>query len=165
VGTSSLLRKDHLHLSLLGTLAETCADLAAAGCKVIVVTSGAVGAGCQVLGTTVRGTPKPRDDFSLRDPNLGRDPKESSHFFSGHADLTPNQPQTLSLPSFFAFSARTFRDMPMWLFIASAQPQSDAPRPVAPFRIASFSLTLPVTAFPFSLTSKSRRFCNFLPKK
>jgi len=50
VGTSSLLRKGHLHLSLLGALAETCADLARAGCKVIVVTSGAVGAGCQVLG-------------------------------------------------------------------------------------------------------------------
>ena len=38
VGTSSLLRKGHLHLSLLGALAETCADLARAGCKVIVVT-------------------------------------------------------------------------------------------------------------------------------
>ena len=54
VGTSSLLRKGYLHLSLLGALAETCADLARAGCRVIVVTSGAVGAGCQVLGTTVR---------------------------------------------------------------------------------------------------------------
>ena len=54
VGTSSLLRKGHLHLSLLGALAETCADLTRAGCKVIVVTSGAVGAGCQVLGSAVR---------------------------------------------------------------------------------------------------------------
>lgn len=54
VGTSSLLRKGHLHLSLLGALAEACSDLARAGCKVIVVTSGAVGAGCQVLGVTVR---------------------------------------------------------------------------------------------------------------
>ena len=53
VGTSSLLRKGHLHLSLIGALAETCADLTRAGCKVIVVSSGAVGAGCQVLGTTV----------------------------------------------------------------------------------------------------------------
>lgn len=58
VGTSSLLYKGHLHLSLLGALAETCADLARAGCKVIVVTSGAVGAGCQVLDTTVRGNGK-----------------------------------------------------------------------------------------------------------
>ena len=50
VGTSSLLRKGHLHLSMLGALAEACSDLSRAGCKVIVVTSGAVGAGCQVLG-------------------------------------------------------------------------------------------------------------------
>ena len=53
VGTSSLLRKGHLHLSLLGSLAETCADLTRSGIKVIVVTSGAIGAGCQVLGSTV----------------------------------------------------------------------------------------------------------------
>ena len=53
VGTSSLLRKGYLHLSLLGQLAETCADLHRAGCKVIVVTSGAVGAGCQVLNNAV----------------------------------------------------------------------------------------------------------------
>ena len=50
VGTSSLLRKGHLHLSMLGALAEACSDLSRAGCRVIVVTSGAVGAGCQVLG-------------------------------------------------------------------------------------------------------------------
>ncbi len=54
VGTSSLLRKGYLHLSLLGQLAETCADLHRAGCRVIVVTSGAVGAGCQVLNNAVR---------------------------------------------------------------------------------------------------------------
>jgi hypothetical protein len=59
VGTSSLLRKGHLHLSLLGALAETCADLTNSGFKVIVVTSGAVGAGCQVLGTTVRNCSNP----------------------------------------------------------------------------------------------------------
>ena len=56
VGTSSLLRKGHLHLSMLGALAEACSDLSRAGCKVIVVTSGAVGAGCQVLGA-VRAPP------------------------------------------------------------------------------------------------------------
>ena len=59
VGTSSLLRKGHLHLSLLGALAEACADLTNSGFKVIVVTSGAVGAGCQVLGTTVRNCSNP----------------------------------------------------------------------------------------------------------
>ena len=59
VGTSSLLRKGYLHLSLLGQLAETCADLHRAGCRVIVVTSGAVGAGCQVLNNAVRAPPVP----------------------------------------------------------------------------------------------------------
>ena len=54
VGTSSLLRKGHLHLSMLGALAEGCSDLSRAGCRVIVVTSGAVGAGCQVLGAVSR---------------------------------------------------------------------------------------------------------------
>lgn len=57
VGTSSLLRKGHLHLSLIGALAETCADLTRSGIKVIIVTSGGVGAGCQVLGVKVRPLP------------------------------------------------------------------------------------------------------------
>ena len=67
VGTSSLLRKGHLHLSMLGALAEACSDLSRAGCKVIVVTSGAVGAGCQVLGAVrappclLYTSPSPRD--------------------------------------------------------------------------------------------------------
>lgn len=73
VGTSSLLRKGHLHLSMLGALAEACSDLSRAGCKVIVVTSGAVGAGCQVLGA-VRAPPfssNPRIS-SFRPPSPGR---------------------------------------------------------------------------------------------
>ena len=73
VGTSSLLRKGHLHLSMLGALAEACSDLSRAGCKVIVVTSGAVGAGCQVLGA-VRAPPfssNPRIS-SFRPPLAGR---------------------------------------------------------------------------------------------
>ena len=52
VGTSSLLKGGiggHLHLSNFGMLAETCADLQRQGMKVVVVTSGAVGVGCQVL--------------------------------------------------------------------------------------------------------------------
>lgn len=65
VGTSSLLRKGHLHLSMLGALAEACSDLSRAGCKVIVITSGAVGAGCQVLG-------------AVRAPQLTSTPRISS---------------------------------------------------------------------------------------
>ena len=78
VGTSSLLRKGYLHLSLLGQLAETCADLHRAGCRVIVVTSGAVGAGCQVLNNAVRAPPIPPvppqivpKTFVPSDPRLG----------------------------------------------------------------------------------------------
>jgi hypothetical protein len=78
VGTSSLLRKGYLHLSLLGQLAETCADLHRAGCRVIVVTSGAVGAGCQVLNNAVRAPPDPPvppqivpKTFVPSDPRLG----------------------------------------------------------------------------------------------
>lgn len=56
VGTSSLLRRGQLHLSLLGALAETCSDLQAAGMHVIVVTSGAIGVGCQVLSDDSRPT-------------------------------------------------------------------------------------------------------------
>ena len=53
VGTSSLLRKGYLHLSLLGQLAETCADLHRAGGYDNDLASGAVGAGCQVLNNAV----------------------------------------------------------------------------------------------------------------
>ena len=52
VGTSSLLKGGiggHLHLSNFGMLAETCAELQRSGMRVVVVTSGAVGVGCQVL--------------------------------------------------------------------------------------------------------------------
>jgi glutamate 5-kinase/origin recognition complex subunit 2 len=54
VGTSSLLKGGiggHLHLSNFGLLAETCAELQRSGMRVVVVTSGAVGVGCQVLNT------------------------------------------------------------------------------------------------------------------
>lgn len=54
VGTSSLLKGGiggHLHLSNFGMLAETCAELQRSGMRVVVVTSGAVGVGCQVLNT------------------------------------------------------------------------------------------------------------------
>jgi len=53
VGTSSLLKggvDGHLHLSNFGSIAETCCDLQRRGMKVVVVTSGAVGVGRQVLG-------------------------------------------------------------------------------------------------------------------
>ena len=56
VGTSSLLRGDCLHLSMLGFLAETCADLSKRGMRVVVVTSGSVGVGCKILNS-----PKPKD--------------------------------------------------------------------------------------------------------
>lgn len=53
VGTSSLLRGGvggHLNLTNFAALAETCARLQTMGMRVVVVTSGAVGVGCQVLG-------------------------------------------------------------------------------------------------------------------
>jgi len=56
VGTSSLLRGDCLHLSMLGVLAETCLDLTKRGMRVVVVTSGSVGVGCKILNS-----PKPKD--------------------------------------------------------------------------------------------------------
>ena len=56
IGTSSLLRGDCLHLSMLGFLAETCADLSKRGMRVVVVTSGSVGVGCKILNS-----PKPKD--------------------------------------------------------------------------------------------------------
>ena len=52
VGTSSLLKggtSGHLHLSNFGMLAETCCELQRRGMRCVVVTSGAVGVGCQVL--------------------------------------------------------------------------------------------------------------------
>lgn len=54
VGTSSLLRDDAVHLSLLGKLVEVATDLRKAGHQVVVVTSGAVGAGRQRLGVPTK---------------------------------------------------------------------------------------------------------------
>eukprot|EP00887_Chlorella_sp_A99_P002020 scaffold18.g2020.t1 len=56
VGTSSLIRdnKQTLNLTSIGGIVEVARDLKDAGFNVIVVSSGAVGVGCQRLGLTVR---------------------------------------------------------------------------------------------------------------
>ncbi|KAG2490622.1 hypothetical protein HYH03_011014 [Edaphochlamys debaryana] len=57
VGTSSLLRPEHhtINLSSLARLCEAVRDLRAEGHHVIIVTSGAVGVGCQHLGLSTPG--------------------------------------------------------------------------------------------------------------
>ena len=52
VGTSSILRAgtEHLALSTLASLVETICSLRALGHHVVLVSSGAVGVGCQRLG-------------------------------------------------------------------------------------------------------------------
>ena len=97
VGTSSLLRKGHLHLSMLGALAEACSDLSRAGCKVIVVTSGAVGAGCQVLGA-VRAPPfssNPRIS-SFRPPLAGKARSPAAAPAARRAKITLFRDETVS---------------------------------------------------------------------
>ena len=97
VGTSSLLRKGHLHLSMLGALAEACSDLSRAGCKVIVVTSGAVGAGCQVLGA-VRAPPfssNPRIS-SFRPPLAGTARSPAAAPAARRAKITLFRDETVS---------------------------------------------------------------------
>jgi len=56
VGTSSILRGDtgRLALSTLASLVETLSTLRASGCEVVLVSSGAVGVGCQRMGYTER---------------------------------------------------------------------------------------------------------------
>jgi glutamate 5-kinase len=56
VGTSSILRAgtDHLALSTLASLVETICSLRATGHDVVLVSSGAVGVGCQRLGVKMR---------------------------------------------------------------------------------------------------------------
>jgi len=56
VGTSSILNAGHLAISTLASLVETLCELRAAGARVILVSSGAVGVGCQRLGVTQRPT-------------------------------------------------------------------------------------------------------------
>ena len=58
VGTSSILRGDtgHMALSTLAALAETLVELTEQGHRVVLVSSGAVGVGCQRLGVTERPT-------------------------------------------------------------------------------------------------------------
>lgn len=56
VGTSSILRSDsgHLALSTLSTLVEILCKMRKDGLRVVLVSSGAVGVGCQRLGITTR---------------------------------------------------------------------------------------------------------------
>ena len=56
VGTSSILRSDsgHLALSTLSTLVEVLCKMRKDGLRVVLVSSGAVGVGCQRLGITTR---------------------------------------------------------------------------------------------------------------
>ncbi|KAK9819850.1 hypothetical protein WJX72_003212 [[Myrmecia] bisecta] len=58
VGTSSLVRAEQnsLNLGNLARICETVRDLHAAGHRVVLVSSGAVGVGCQRLGLTTRPT-------------------------------------------------------------------------------------------------------------
>ena len=68
VGTSSILQSDgrHLALSTLAALVETIVALRAAGLGVVLVSSGAVGVGCQSLGITTR--PKELAELQARVP-------------------------------------------------------------------------------------------------
>lgn len=58
MGTSSLIRAEHncLNLSSLAGIVETVRDLREAGYNAVVVSSGAVGVGCQRLGLKTRPT-------------------------------------------------------------------------------------------------------------
>ncbi|KAK3250941.1 hypothetical protein CYMTET_39702 [Cymbomonas tetramitiformis] len=62
VGTSSLLMNDlnAINLPAIANLCETVARLAQGGCRVVMVTSGAVGVGGQVLGLKTRPTDLPK---------------------------------------------------------------------------------------------------------
>jgi glutamate 5-kinase len=58
VGTSSIMRGEsgHLALSTLASLVETLCQMRENGCKVVLVSSGAVGVGCQRMGLRTRPT-------------------------------------------------------------------------------------------------------------
>jgi glutamate 5-kinase len=56
IGTNSLVHDDRLAIGVMASLVEACAELQANGHQVIVVSSGAVGVGCQRVGITSRPT-------------------------------------------------------------------------------------------------------------
>ena len=56
IGTNSLVRGDRLAIGVIATLVEACSELQALGHQVIIVSSGAVGVGCQRIGIKERPT-------------------------------------------------------------------------------------------------------------
>lgn len=54
IGTNSLIHEDRLAVGVIAELVETCTNLQELGFEVVVVTSGAVGVGCQAVGMKVR---------------------------------------------------------------------------------------------------------------
>ena len=56
IGTNSVVEAGRLSVSTIAQLVESCALIQARGFQVVIVSSGAVGVGCQALGITERPT-------------------------------------------------------------------------------------------------------------
>ena len=103
VGTSSILQSDgrHLALSTLAALVETIVALRAAGLGVVLVSSGAVGVGCQSLGITTR----PKELAELQAMAAVGQPRLMAHYESLFSAL--GQPIAQVLLSADALGSRT----------------------------------------------------------
>ena len=103
VGTSSILQSDgrHLALSTLAALVESIVALRAAGLGVVLVSSGAVGVGCQTLGVTTR----PKELAELQAMAAVGQPRLMAHYESLFSAL--GQPIAQVLLSADALGSRT----------------------------------------------------------